>query len=529
MAGKLYICRECGYAFPKELTHLIEQKIQVFCERCGSPFILEGVEFKSAPTPIRRRDLPSITMSEKSTSNLGKAIQVFNNISFIPILIFTIISFAMISGMVLDWGNWISILVNRSLLGIIGLILLIYDRTRITSKIKEQKYNEIIVDSFCYGILGCILFGTGVLILIKGILIVVYVLTDKQNKDMKAYDYGILTKNSLNYFSSKAGFIIILFGIFAVVSGRIPDVSSSMIINFPLGIGVRLVYIIFGALLLHSFVALLIDRKIQKKLKDKNYFKLRDAIKVIILGVWGTLFFAAGIFIILKGVLIFFLFTFKPSEKAQITTIEEKIPPSLEIAAKVEPPEEKVSEEEISEVVVEPQPLVVEPEEEEPVIRQPEIPDQKDTEIKIKDIPVKEEEEKREDQIEKIEEAVDLRLHDSLLPVKDEKDKKLVKQYFTKIFEVLSKDLRQKILDLKIPKKDKRELLEELAFLTKEEQAKYVEALVDLYKEIPGKLIERIRKLPNVEPKYFDRIAEQLKFMNSADQIKFVQFLEDNA
>ncbi|MHA2239700.1 MAG: hypothetical protein ACXAB2_15265, partial [Candidatus Hodarchaeales archaeon] len=100
---------------------------------------------------------------------------------------------------------------------------------------------------------------------------------------------------------------------------------------------------------------------------------------------------------------------------------------------------------------------------------------------------------------------------------------------FTKIFEVLSKDLRQKISDLKIPKKDKRELLEELAFLTKEEQVKYVEALVDLYKEIPGKLIERIRKLPNVEPKYFDKIAEQLKFMNSEDQIKFVQFLEENA
>jgi len=529
MAGKLYICRECGYVFPKELTYLIEQQIQVFCERCGSPFILEGVQFKPAPTPVRKREKPSITMSKKSTSHLDKAIQVFNNISFIPLLIFTIVSFALTSGIVLDWGNWISILFNRFLLGLIGLFLLIYDRSRITSKIKEQKYNEIFIDSICYGILGCILFGTGVLILIKGILIMIYVLSNKENKNRKAYDFGILAKNSLNYFSSKAGFIIILFGIFAIFSGKIPNLGNAFIIYFPIYVVIRPIFIVFGVLLLISFVALLVDKKMKSNLHFKQKFELRDSIKVIILGVLATLFYAAGIFIILKGVLIFLLFTFKPSEPVQITTIDEKSIPSSDADAEIKTPEKEIIKEESTEPIIESPPLEVEPKEQEPVIEQPEIRDQKETEIKREELPVKEEEEKKEDQIEKIEEVVELRLHDSLLPVKDEKDKKLVKQYFTKIFEVLSKDLRQKILNLKIPKKDKRELLEELAFLTKEEQAKYVETLVDLYKEIPGKLIERIRKLPNVEPKYFDRIAEQLKFMNSEEQIKFVQFLEDNA
>ena len=130
---------------------------------------------------------------------------------------------------------------------------------------------------------------------------------------------------------------------------------------------------------------------------------------------------------------------------------------------------------------------------------------------------------------EKKEKDIELRLHESLLPVKDEKDKKLVKEYFSKIFAVLSKDLRKQILNLKISKKEKRELLEELAFLTKEEQVKYIEVLVDLYKEIPKKLIARIRKLPNVNPKHMDKIVEQLRLMDFEEQLKFVQFLEENA
>jgi hypothetical protein len=431
----------------------------------------------------------------------------------------------MISGIVLDWGNWIPILSRRLVLGLIGLFLIIYDRTRITLKIKEQNYNEIFLDSICYGILGCVLFGTGVIILIKGILILIYVLTNKQNKNMKGYDYGILAKDSLNYFSAKAGFIIILFGIFAIFTGGVPNLGDSIIINLGFNIEIRLMFIIVGALLIHSSVALLIDKKIQKKIKVKQKFRLRDSVKVIIIGVWATIFYAAGIFILLKGALIFLLFTFKPSEKVQITTIEEeeKAAPSLDKPPKIIPPENEITKEESTEAPIEPPPLVVEPKEEEPAIEQQEILYKKVTEIEeAEEIPVKEEEQKKE-------EDVELRLHDSLLPVKDDKDKKLVKQYFTKIFEVLSKDLRRKILDLKIPKKEKRELLEELAFLTKEEQVKYVETLVDLYKEIPNKLIERIRKLPNVQKKYLDRIAEQLKFMNTEDQIKFVQFLEENA
>ena len=82
---------------------------------------------------------------------------------------------------------------------------------------------------------------------------------------------------------------------------------------------------------------------------------------------------------------------------------------------------------------------------------------------------------------------------------------------------------------MNIPKRDRKELLKELAFLNKLEQEKYIRAVIDLYKEIPIKLIERIRKLPNIKPKYYDKIIEQLKFMDDEEQLEFVQFLEKNA
>ena len=42
---KIYVCSECGYAFPSQLSHMIENNIRVFCEQCGSPFSLEGRNF----------------------------------------------------------------------------------------------------------------------------------------------------------------------------------------------------------------------------------------------------------------------------------------------------------------------------------------------------------------------------------------------------------------------------------------------------------------------------------------------------
>ncbi|MFX1278542.1 MAG: hypothetical protein ACFFA3_03945 [Promethearchaeota archaeon] len=528
--SKIYVCRECGYAFPVELSNLIEQNIQVYCEQCGSPFILEGVTFRPAQTPVRRKITPPVSLSKKDSTSLNKLIQFLNKISFLPIFIFTIISFGFIAELTFNFENWPNILFNRGLLGLIGLFLIIYDRAYISPKIKEEKYNEIFIDSICWGILACILYGTGVIILIKGIFIFIYVITDEQNKNLKVYHYGLLAKNSLSYLSAKAGFVIILMGIFRIYADKIYIPSSySKTILFPIGdppLEIPVIILIFLCYLLIAIITLSIDSRQKSELKDKVGFGIVDSIKFIIMGVLATLFYASGIFIILKGALIFFLFVGKPSENLEIPSREESPIPSPQKFTLVEPPlkpEVKQIEEAEKEPILEPTPIKTESKEEGPI---------SEPEIKIEEEPsvIEEIEEKHiEKEKELTEEEFELRLHESLLPVKDEKDKKLVKEYFTKIFSLLSKDLRQQINDLKISKKEKRELLEELAFLTKEEQIKYVEVLIDLYKEIPKKLIERIRKLPNVKLQHIDKLIEQLKYMDSQEQIRFIQFLEENA
>lgn len=526
--SRVYVCTECSYQFPSELSHLIESNIQVYCERCGSPFIMEGIKFKPATTPYRREQKPFHKLSESKSSSLEKSIQLLNKISFIPLFIFTCISFGLIAEIAIYWD--IGLLFDRIMHGFLGLFIIAYDRTRIARKIKEKKYNDIFLDAFSWGVLGCILYGLGVIILIKGVLIIIYVITDSKNEDFKTYDYGLLAKNSLNSFSAKAGFLILLFGIYRIYSDGIylPKWDTiNLDLPFDLVIPARL--LIYLGFFLIAIATLLTDSRFKKETNEQIKFKIGDALKYLILGILGTIFFAAGIFILLKGVLIFFLIFGTPPETIQKIPITEKsvyfvpVPPTPPIPPthptlpyrKIEVPEKEVSEERAIELKdVEEKPVKAEPE------RLDEI-----TAKELEKIPIKIDKEEKE----KREEEFKLKLHDSLLPVKNEKDKKLVKEYFSKIFAVLSKDLRKQIIDLKISKKEKKELLEELAFLTKEEQVKYIEAIVNLYKEIPKRLIARIRKLSNVRPKHYDRILEQLKYMDYEEQIKFVRFLEENA
>ncbi|MFX1503990.1 MAG: hypothetical protein ACFFDH_23715, partial [Promethearchaeota archaeon] len=325
--AKLYVCRECSYVFPEELSHLIESNIQVYCERCGSPFILEGVKFKPAPTPYMREKKLYHVLPEKKSSNLDNLIQFLNKISFIPLFIFTFVSFGLIAEVVGNWESFGFILFNRISHGLLGLFILIYDRVYISPKIKEKNYNAILLDSFCWGILGCILYGLGVIILIKGIFIIIYVISDSRNTNLKKYDYGLLAKNSLNYFSTKAGLIIILLGIYRIYSDKlyIPT-GYRLIIYAPIYIEIPLELLIFLGFLLIALIVLLIDSSIKKEIKEKQKFVLKDSAKFIVLGIFGTMFYAAGIFILLKGILLFFLCLGKPSEEKKIPIVEK--PPS---------------------------------------------------------------------------------------------------------------------------------------------------------------------------------------------------------
>jgi hypothetical protein len=554
MENKLFVCRECGYVFPAELSKMIEDKIQVYCEMCGTPFSLTGVEFKQKQVSLQKKAPPPHTKEarkERSRKNFSKAIQIIDKFAYLPILIFSSIFLA---------TGWISPIpslilqriISSLLIGTAGLSIAFYDMKYISPHIKEERYENIVLDSFLMGILGCIIFGTGVILLIKGILNIVYVMVYPTLKDHRAYRFGLSLKNSLSYFSAKGGAIIGLLIIVLLVNGTLVPNFFYMGLDFlygkldPLNYLIRdliIISIILGIALIPTCI-LIIDHRSRHKLMEKDVFTFGDSFKILLLGAFGTSFFAIGIFILLKGILLFFLFVGKPFDfelhekevKApikypkkidEVKVIQEsyeikevlpdgkiqEIPPALEELERPVPEDLKiVSEKEglLPEQEKEPEQIAVEDKKEvAAVLKTPESMETGYTEMNPEDH--------------------ELRLHESLLPVKDAEDKKVVKHYFSKIFNVLSKDIRKRIMDLDIPKKEKKALLSELAYLSQQEQLKYIEIITELYREIPQKLISRIRKLPNVKPQYYDKIIEELKYLDFDEQAKFVQFLEENA
>jgi len=529
MVKKLYICRECGYVYPEELSEYIEDRIQVFCERCGTPFSLEGVNFKrSTPTPPSEPRVPYSPYKRKS--KLSGFIKFLNKVSYLPLLIFGGILLGSTIQVIFFPYLALDFLIKSILIGLSALLISLYDINRISPKIKEQKYDEILLDSFCYGILGCIIFGTGVILLIKGIFIIIYVMANPKEEKNKVYHFGLKLKNSINYFSAKAGLIIILFAAINIFENIETNHFIPFGINFIFErlaglddwLRIIIVVVIIIGFCLIPLIILVIDLRMKKKIAQKQTFSFGDAIGVFILGIVGTAIFGIGIFILLKGILLFLLFVGKPIDIEPFAIAEPQVEEPKE-----QPPQEFIAPIERRGIDLQrkEEPKIM-PIEEKGLLEERIDSEEKEIEKKVKEIP-----QEKIDLPEKVEKSseVKLKLHESLLPVKNEKDKKLVREYFTKIFNVISKDLRDQIKDLKIPKKDKKELLKELAFLSRIEQEKYIRALIDLYKELPIKLIERIRKLPNIKPQYYDKIIEQLKFMDEEEQLEFVQFLEKNA
>ncbi len=528
---KLYICRNCQYVFPKELSKLIESKVQVYCEMCGTPFSLSGVSFKQASVRGSRVAIHKHTkygIVDKEKSNLDKAIKSLNKFDYIPIIFFSIIT------LILSLPNFytpggILLIISPYLLVVSSLLIIIYNSRFISPRINSNSYDEITLDAICYGILGCIIYGTGVIILIKGILIFIYSTTDSERGDYKLYRFGLKLKNSINNFSAKAGFVILLLVLNGVYFSGFEISAITIITSF---FNDYILALILTSFILISLIVLIIDLKLRKKIYNKIEFTGVDVVRTFILGVLGTVFLNLGIFILLKSILLLVLFVGKPIDlngRLLIKKPETKMVP-VQKELLEGPKEEQIIKEEIPSEQSE----FITPEPKVQVIKSEEKPPEEEIEEVIT---VEEDYEKRiteEDptqlkEKDKEEEVIKLRLHESLLPVKNEKDRKVVKEYFSKIFNIVSKDIRKQISEIDIPKKERKKLLRELAFLAEEEQLNYIEVLRDLYEEIPKKLIARIRKLPNVKPEYYDKIVEELKYMDKEQQIEFLQFLEKHA
>ena len=524
MSDKLYICRSCRYAFPKELSKLIDNRTQVYCEMCGTPFSLSGVTFKQPPKKRQRDEIqqhPKYEISDKDRTNLEKVIQILDKFDYIPIIVYAFIVLVL-SFFYFPTSGGIVNVVSSYLRILSGGFILVYDLRYISPRVQSKNYDEIALDAICYGIVGCIFYGAGVIILIKGVLILIHSIVYHKGGDHKFYNYVLKLKNSINNFSAKAGFVIALL----VLNKMIIDGFLSNLFN-------NLFLFILGLIFIVSpVIMLIVDLALKAKIHKQNEFSGAFVIGIFILGAISTAFLSIGIFILIKSLILLLLFIGKPIGTAIKKEMRE-FQPISELSHKIQPKEEKISlekEEKLQKIEED-----VLPQEQETVEVMPEKETLKEIPVKVTSIDETKEEEAEIEPLEiektdeKKEETSELRLHESLLPVKNEKDKKLVKDYFLKIFNIISKDLREQILELDIPKKERKNIIKELAFIAKEEQLKYLEALKGLYEEIPHKLIERIRKLPNIKPKYYNKLVEELKFMDSDQQLQFVQFLEKNA
>ncbi len=166
---KLYICRSCSYAFPKELSKLIDNITQVYCELCGTPFSLSGVNFKQPPTIRQRKEIrphPKYGTSDKDRTNLEKAIGYLNKFDYIPI-IFYMLAILILSFFYFPFSGCNFNVITSYILVFGSVLVLIYDLSYISPKVQSKNYDEIALDAICYGILGCIFYGAGVILLIK--------------------------------------------------------------------------------------------------------------------------------------------------------------------------------------------------------------------------------------------------------------------------------------------------------------------------------------------------------------------------
>ena len=63
-------------------------------------------------------------------------------------------------------------------------------------------------------------------------------------------------------------------------------------------------------------------------------------------------------------------------------------------------------------------------------------------------------------------------------------DNKIIKKYFSRIFTVLPKEVREKLMNLDISERTFEKLKRELAFLPEEQQNEYLDAIQRIYNEI---------------------------------------------
>ncbi len=246
-------------------------------------------------------------MNKIKLEKLNKFIFFLDKISYIPALSVSVIFLLFSFEILINLLDWIDLFSTYLLGALIGFLIYNYDKNKISPKINNQEYDNILLDTFCWGIIGCIFHGTGILILVKSIAIIYYrygEITLRTKEVMKQRDLYLEIKfyDSLNALASMAGFVIILLvfynvGIKSIITTFTQVVSGNFQVLFD-------PFIVF---LLAAVVILLFDHKNKEFLDIGIYYDSKVKTNDLIKGIIGCCFYGSGVFVLLRGIILVLL------------------------------------------------------------------------------------------------------------------------------------------------------------------------------------------------------------------------------
>ncbi|MFW9785499.1 MAG: hypothetical protein ACFFFB_24670 [Candidatus Heimdallarchaeota archaeon] len=243
-------------------------------------------------------------MDKNQLNKIINLIQFLDKISYIPALSVSIIFFLIFLEIITVPLDWIYLISNFLLGAIISFLIYSYDRNYISKKIKNEEYDQVILDGICWGIIGCLFYGIGVIIFIKGILVIYYNYNEfiiRKSSEIGSkhtqIDYKIY--NSISSVSRLAGIVIVLlvfynFGLEILLLAFNQLIFGNLQVIFePFFLGlISLVFI------------LLFEYTKDEILKFNQLSNSKEGAKDIIKGIIGCWFYAAGIFILLRGIVL---------------------------------------------------------------------------------------------------------------------------------------------------------------------------------------------------------------------------------
>jgi len=262
-------------------------------------------------------------MNDKTVENIRKLIHFLDKISYIPALSISILFFIFFLEIFISPFDWISLCSIYLLGSLIGFLIFTYDRNYISQKIENEEFDQIVLDALCWGIIGSIFHGIGIFILIKGLLILAYIvdenfLSDKHIKKENRLKIGLILYSSLNSFSKLAGLVIVLLVFYTFGISILLNVFDQIYLgNF------QVLFQPFVICFVISGIVLLLDHDTEQFAIYNMNLNLNTGSKDLVKGILGCCFYASGIFILFRGI-IGISFQEERKNKSQIRS-EKKI------------------------------------------------------------------------------------------------------------------------------------------------------------------------------------------------------------